>query len=95
MIRLRHAATLALVGWYLIQPPVYRQPPYIDPIPPRMSQWTIFGSYDSAEKCRIDMETQQRHGERTPLPGDGLDRALVQSDQAAVCVASDDPRLSR
>lgn len=87
-------ATLALWGWYLMLPPVYRRPPYIDPIPPRLSQWTIFGSYDSAEKCQTDLESEQKNGNRVPTT-DGLDRALVQSDEAAVCIATDDPRLAK
>jgi hypothetical protein len=34
----RHVAALALVGWYLM-------------VPPLVPQWTILDSFDSAEEC--------------------------------------------
>ncbi|MGA6971073.1 MAG: hypothetical protein WBY93_05540 [Candidatus Binatus sp.] len=57
----RHAAALALVGWYLMVPP---------PGPPRstgantappnhnapLDQWTIRNSYDSAQACEAAMQ---------------------------------------
>ena len=58
----RHAAALALVGWYLMVPP---------PGPPRsagantappnhtapLNQWTIRNSYDSAQACEAAKKT--------------------------------------
>jgi hypothetical protein len=45
----RHAAALALVGWYLMVPI-----PGNDPIPNPViifSKWVNIGSFDSAERC--------------------------------------------
>lgn len=78
----RHAAVLALVGWYLIIPPVRggAQPDTQAPI----SAWTVFRKFDSAAACRewkLKLETQARRaGKYGPRPD-------------FMCVASDDPRL--
>jgi hypothetical protein len=45
-MNLRHAAALALVGWYLMYPPDYMRAGDI-------SGWAVIGSsYDTAKKCR-------------------------------------------
>ena len=46
---LRHAAALAVIGWYLMMPP-----PYWSKTNPRnapLRQWTVFGRYDTAQEC--------------------------------------------
>ncbi len=52
----RHAAALALVGWYLMAPPP--GPPrstFANTAPPNdgapLNQWTTWDSYDSAQGC--------------------------------------------
>jgi hypothetical protein len=53
-MNLRHAAALALVGWYLMVPPFTAQragPVDVDDQAP-LSKWTIAGSFDTAEQCR-------------------------------------------
>jgi hypothetical protein len=51
----RHAAALALVGWYLIAPPPARPRPSSNSAPPNesapLNKWTIWSSYDSAKVC--------------------------------------------
>jgi hypothetical protein len=77
----RYIAALALVGWYLIAPSVYRRDPvhgkpaYAGVNEP-MSAWTTFGSYDSAEKCEAARHAQF---DGVAPSGDDLDRALYES----------------
>ncbi len=47
-MKLRHVAALALVGWYLMMPPI---PDHGEPDPP-ISQWEIRYSFDSAASCQ-------------------------------------------
>jgi hypothetical protein len=46
-MKLRHAAALALVGWYLMAPPMSSWPgtPWIDPNAP-LSKWQFIGRID-------------------------------------------------
>ena len=44
----RHAAALALVGWYLMVPPVDGKS--VDSDAP-LSKWTVYATSDSARKC--------------------------------------------
>jgi hypothetical protein len=78
-MKLRHAAALALVGWYLMVPPI-RDGKVID-VP--VSQWEHLDSFDSARECRVaGYKYQDRQkAEKKPYPG------------AWECIASDDPRL--
>jgi hypothetical protein len=41
----RHAAALALVGWYLMVPPMYQHHEIDDKAP--LSQWRIIQSFDT------------------------------------------------
>ena len=99
-MRLRHAAALALVGWYLMAPPrngaeviVYAS----------MNQWENWSSYDSARECRTELDVWRsfplspgQNSERTARSADpGLDKIYAEERQMynVVCIASDDPRL--
>jgi hypothetical protein len=56
-MNIRHAAALALVGWYLMVPPQTNgQIDYTAPL----SRWTVAESYDSAAPCR-EMLTNLRN----------------------------------
>jgi hypothetical protein len=46
---LRHAAALALVGWYLMMPPIGSDGKIYYNAP--ISQWHINSSYDKAAEC--------------------------------------------
>ena len=90
-MKLRHAAALTLVGWYMMMPPPPSYPggPVNTSIP--LSKWNMTASYDTAKECEkyrsilqgllANPETGEKTKDHTPR-GD-----------AAVCVASDDPRL--
>jgi hypothetical protein len=85
-MKIRHAAVLALAGWYLMMPPQTRfwwigQQRYDDSA--SLSRWTIEQSFDKAEACQAArVAGEQRFGD-----------AAVGMDHA-VCVATGDPRLA-
>ncbi|HEY9156722.1 hypothetical protein [Candidatus Binatus sp.] len=104
----RHAAALALVGWYLMVPP----PPQDarDPNPNEkapMSQWSLHDSFDTAAECRHakTLEEKRLHGmfvKQSDPPHNPfrlhsglaeLSRVLYRQMLAAECIATDDPRL--
>jgi hypothetical protein len=87
-MNIRHAAALALVGWYLLISPADK------PDAP-LSQWHVFKSFDKAAECE---------SERTDGVGAGnwnweVPRFSEKSDPAgwklprSTCVQGDDPRL--
>jgi hypothetical protein len=104
-MNLRHAAALALVGWYLMLPPFIRVGP--DPREPGrdivapdsaapLSKWFWSGSFDSVEACERSQEkeiteTQRRNSLKTSF------HARIDRDEMAFrearCIATDDPRL--
>jgi hypothetical protein len=58
----RHAAALALVGWYLMMPPVDVQGERAS-IP--FAQWTKVGIFNSAAVCKSEMEKQRASAQDT------------------------------
>jgi hypothetical protein len=83
---LRHTATLALVGWYLMIPNAMRIGPFrgVDPKVP-ISEWNRQEQFDSKEHCEI---ARAEYVKYPPMPMRELDVEPV-----AVCVSADDPRL--
>ena len=81
----RHAAALALVGWYLMLPPPNpRAFGGVDDDAP-IVQWKLFDSYDSAMECKMAAERMVASGDST-----GVVEAQLKQ---ARCIATDDPRL--
>jgi hypothetical protein len=90
-VNLRHAAALALVGWYLMTPP----PPFNPSTP--LSKWTQLGKtdYASEEECMAVREKLQATF-RDPgnIPPEHITATIMVKAMAHVlCIASDDPRL--
>jgi hypothetical protein len=86
----RHAAALALVGWYLMVPDQLHQfHPDPDSREYPLFQFRLLGSFDSAAKCHaqikrmLDIYNDPNHGHGEPWTW----------WNHAQCVASDDPRL--
>ena len=81
-MKMRHVATLALVGWYLMMPPQTRfwwiGPARYDDSA-SFSRWTIEQSFDRAEVCQAARRA--------------IDHQPGNADHA-VCVATGDPRLA-
>jgi hypothetical protein len=47
----RHAAALALVGWYLLLPPINLDSKAVLDIDAPFSKWEIYKAFDSAADC--------------------------------------------
>ena len=82
----RHAAALALVGWYLMVPA-----PKTETSP--IGSWSHFGSYDTAKDCEAAKEEMHTAGERRAFRLKGYTpeeekRAYTPADE---CITSDDP----
>jgi hypothetical protein len=96
-MKLRHAAALALVGWYLMLPPVTSGHRVNAEAP--LSQWErSSGTYDVVGECQGAI-AKLRHV-RTPLRLMVDDKihtpeVLARQFASATCIASDDPRLKR
>jgi hypothetical protein len=88
----RHAATLALVGWYLMMPPAPDRPggPVDTSIP--LSKWKITDSYDAAYDCNVQRLIVQGY---MANPNTGKKIKSTPRGDATVCVATDDPRLAK
>jgi len=80
----RHAAALALVGWYLMTPPVYQRL-RASPVP--LSKWVVNGRFDSAKKCD---EAATKHSAELVKQSPS---AAVEYADTYQCVSTDDPRL--
>lgn len=96
-MKLRHIAALALVGWYLMCPPLrFEHPEHPSDagkifLNASLAQWDIQGSYDSADKCesaKVKFQAQQ-HSWMMPDP------VSAQRLNMAMCVATGDPRLAK
>ena len=99
-----YAAALALVGWYLLLPPVESNG-RVDVKAP-LDEWAKIGLYDSAQGCRHELylsrtprrteeewrssvEAARKSGDAPTLERIETRRRLSES----VCVEDDDPRL--
>jgi hypothetical protein len=105
-MRIRHAAALAVFGWYLLIPPVFSpmgsNPRSSNDLTAPLNRWDIWGrQFNSEESCSKEkqllrteaprrLEFAREHPDQDP---NGNLVAVAQAWQLAECVASDDPRL--
>jgi hypothetical protein len=82
----RHAAAAALVGWYLMVPPVFIATKKPDYTAPCCTQWSNMHSSDTAAEC----EQYRQAWIHAKGEGSEFSRELYMLGQ---CIASDDPRL--
>ena len=99
-MNLRHAPALALVGWYLMVPPIQGNSEtdagVILGAP--ISEWNIESSYDTASECEKGLaQLKQDAEQQTFYAGvSELDkRNFKLSRESAHCIATDDPRLAK
>ena len=89
-MNLRHAAALALVGWYLMVPPQqsFKDHKYYEA---PLVEWTHKATFDAEFECKQEISKGCHHYEH--IEGYygmlGLEGPLCR----ARCVATDDPRL--
>ncbi len=97
----RHAAALALVGWYLMMPPpksivilpranLTTQWTTPDHLPPPLAKWLIEDGYDSATQCSESKQQMMQSAADPKNPMNPMARAEWLGIQ---CIATDDPRL--
>ena len=92
----RHAAALALVGWYLMVPPILSNGPSPSIVDARvgvekpLSEWDVQDTFDSATECKRARQTLTA---KTVANDPNLRALLEKADSLAQCVATDDPRL--
>ena len=105
-MNLRPAAALALVGWYLMTPPIdwTGKRSYPDDRAP-LSKWEMAGSFDPAEACQHKRDDEIYHPCTLDIPAssvcpqnaiprdDDFWRAERESFFEARCIGTDDPRL--
>jgi hypothetical protein len=92
----RHAAALALVGWYLMVPPIASRtgPINRDAL---LEKWETWFAFDTAAECQARIKTiaNAAIGRLKAQPVAIATEQRISDLQAisARCVASDDPRL--
>jgi hypothetical protein len=88
-LKLRHAAALALTGWYLIMPPTSQDYPRGNVNAP-LSTWVKRpATYRSKDECEHVLDRFRRltkHSNR---------KISAKYMETAQCVATDDPRLAK
>jgi len=84
-MRFRHAAALALAGWFLMVP--------IPDIGGLIAKWDHYAAFESEAACEAQrlkvIDSNQADFELMGFSDQEVKRALSRS----VCIASDDPRL--
>jgi hypothetical protein len=81
-----HAAALALVGWYLMVPPLAPDGKEIDTTA-KLSQWDPSLAFDRADECTNTLDALMK---RAPTHAAHLNVLRVQHSR---CISTDDPRL--
>ncbi len=99
-MKFRHAAALALVGWYLMMPPLKPAPAIgvLANLP--LSEWLAFLSYPNQPDCerartaRIYLTNSTMYNVSVP-PNSGQIGAMDAVEQArqSLCVSDNDPRI--
>lgn len=85
----RHAAALALVGWYLMTPPLYKDGELDEKAP--LKEWTIINSFDTATECSESVIETSRQMNADTTTSNVVRRRLMLS----ACISTDDPRLAK
>ena len=105
-MKLRHAAALALVGWFLLAPPVRQpkhEPPYVDEHAQDrdLKILHIFKTIDQCEASQKRAMLYAENGKFTAFSG-GYEGVIDEDPKPwltqrieAECIATGDPRLKR
>jgi hypothetical protein len=91
-MKLPHAAALALVGWYLMVPPVRGAPGEILEHAP-LSQWDVDSQYSSKAECENSIPSDKDIQERVKQCTNGDCAINVALSGYGRCIAANDPRL--
>jgi hypothetical protein len=98
LMKPRHTAALALVGWYLMVPQVINTTGgYLADFNSPLSRWAVNSVFDSASECD-PMQTGvvlKGQSDMKKAPIRSMEWAIAQSLTQAQCIATDDPRLAK
>ena len=102
-MNLRHAAALALVGWYLMAPPTLsigdtsdiKSGRWRTKVSAPVREWQILESFDSASDCENMKGKLVMRGDKAMdrEKASSYKEAFAIASTQAVCIATDDPRL--
>ena len=102
----RHAAALALVGWYLLIPPVFSpmgdHPRSFNDLSAPLNRWDLWASFDRKTSCENEKEHLRHEAplrlkfahEHPDQDRNGNIVAVSEAWQKAECIATDDPRVA-
>jgi hypothetical protein len=92
-MNLRHAAALALVGWYLMMPPPRTVGDHFETnFYAPLSKWTMIRRFDLQPQCEAAREAYQQKPTGNLIIMLGATEAQA-TTKASRCVADDDPLL--
>jgi hypothetical protein len=95
-MKLRHAAALVFVVWYLLLPPLVNAPYKVDTEAP-VTSWKVYQAFNSAKECDTSLSSMQAKYEHTATAPTGSiergTRAFALQVEFARCVASNSPIL--
>jgi hypothetical protein len=107
-LNLRHAAAIALSGWYLLVPPGSCRPEWVSqgkpmPCAAPLSEWIVTLSFSSHDKCDIERQADISYGnQEVANANDSGDKMLVESTRKIYwralterCISTDDPRVAK
>lgn len=95
-MKLRHAAALALVSWYLIAPPKHgwiRDGAGDAVVSPPVPTWVRLGTFDSGEQCQAALAELRKKVLRAYAKDKAAGRNRLIVGDGADCIASDNPVL--
>jgi len=92
-MKLRHTATLALMGWYLMVPQFIGSTGIADQEP--ISAWQRFGPYKSESDCTKSKSKWQDFLKAPYAGNDTTQEQALMAFQKALCVSENDPRLEK
>lgn len=82
----RHAASVILVSWIMIMPPLTQDRQLVENAP--LSQWQTMDSFDTATACRGALAKLT-----AVVAGNVVHSVIERRVLAGKCLAADDPRL--
>jgi hypothetical protein len=89
----RHLAIAALLGWYLMTPPLRSPGGELEPDAP-IARWRSAHAYDSAGECEKARESFVKSTKSEKAAAE-TDRRFSSAILQSLCIASDDPRLGQ
>jgi hypothetical protein len=94
-MNLRHAAVLAVMGWYLMVPPHSVWPRNRLDFSAPISQWTIIQSFETATACEDCLQEQKEEATTADpwFPKFPTKHMTLLQERVARCIFSDNPRL--